>query len=166
MHTLPGNGAAERVDASRRALRTIAAFEALKGGLAVGAGLGLLGLLHRDIHPLATSLIGHIGLDPGAHYPALFLHDVDLLRDVNLRTLLAALTAYAVIRCAEAWGLWAGRPWGAWLGALSGALYVPFELRHFWHRPTWLAAAVIGVNVLVVAFLARQLWNQQRVDAC
>ena len=52
--------------AARRTLRTIAVFEALKGSLALIAGVGVLGLLHRDLHQIATALIGHVGLSPGA----------------------------------------------------------------------------------------------------
>lgn len=143
--------------AARRALRSIAVVEAVKGVVAIAAGLGLMGLLHRDLHAVAAALIGHIGLDPGARYPTLILHDVDLLRDANLRTLLLAAAGYALVRFFEAYGLWRERGWGEWLGALSGALYLPFELRHLIHRPTLAAAIVIGFNVAVVGFLGWQL---------
>jgi uncharacterized membrane protein (DUF2068 family) len=150
--------------AGQRALRAIAWFEALKGGLAIAAALGLLSLLHRDLHQLAVSLIGHVGLDPGAHYPALVLHDVDLLRDAGVRSLLLAASGYALVRLVEAYGLWHERRWGEWLGALSGAIYVPFEVRHLLHRPTWSSAAVIAANLAVVLFLAWQLWHRRRAQ--
>jgi uncharacterized membrane protein (DUF2068 family) len=149
-------------DLTRRALRAIAGVEAVKGILAVAASLGLLSLLHRDLHHIAASLIGHIGLSPGDHYPAMILRDIDQLRSANLLPLVLAAGGYALVRFAEAYGLWTDRAWGAWLGALSGALYVPFELRHLLHRPTMAAAAVIAVNVAVVGFLAWQLWRERR----
>ena len=62
---------------TRRTLRTIAAFEALKGAVALVAGVGVLGLLHNDLHQIAVALIGHVGLSPGAHYPALLLAGID-----------------------------------------------------------------------------------------
>ena len=148
-----------------RALRAIAAFEALKGLLALGAMLGLLGLLHHDLHQLAVDLIGHIGLDPDGRYPTLLLHYVDLLQDTNLRTLVLAALAYVAVRWAEAWGLWRGRSWGEWLGALSGALYVPFELRHLLHKPGITSAAVLLLNVAVVLFLAWELWRERQASA-
>ncbi len=55
--------------AGQRALRTIAILEAVKGVVALLAGLGLLGLLHHDLHRAAVSLIGHVGLNPGERYP-------------------------------------------------------------------------------------------------
>ncbi len=146
----------------RRALRAIAAFETLKGVTALTAGVGLLGLLHHDLHRLAAALIGHIGLDPGSHYPALFLRDVDVLRDANLRSLMLACAGYVLARGLEAYGLWNDRVWGPWLGALSGLLYVPFELRHVVLRPSVFGALVVAINLAIVAFLARQVWRDRR----
>jgi uncharacterized membrane protein (DUF2068 family) len=144
-----------------RALRTIALFEAVKGIVALVAGLGLLELLHHDIRHIAETLIGRIGLDPGAHYPAALLNYVDLLKDANLRSLMLVVAAYVAVRLAEAWGLWHDRAWGEWLGALSGALYVPFELRHWLHRPGLFNTLVVLLNVAVVAFLGWQLWRRR-----
>jgi uncharacterized membrane protein (DUF2068 family) len=151
--------------ARRRALRAIALFEALKGGVALLAGLGLLSLLHHDLHHLATTLIGHVGLDPGGRYPALLLHYVDVLGDANRRTLVLTIAAYVAVRGAEAWGLWRERSWGEWLGALSGTLYVPFELRHLLHRPGIGGALVLVFNLAIVAFLGWQLWSERRSRA-
>jgi uncharacterized membrane protein (DUF2068 family) len=156
---------AEQTAASRRALRAIAGFEALKGLVALAASLGLLSLLHHDLHHLALSLIGHLGLDPGAPFPALLLRDVDKLLAADRGSLLLAAGAYVTLRWAEAYGLWKQRRWGEWLGALSGALYLPFELRHMLHRPTLATALVIAANLAVVGFLAWLLWRQRGAPA-
>ncbi len=146
-----------------RALRAIAAFEALKGVLALAASLGFLSLLHQDLHHMAASLIGHIGLDPDGHYPAMVLSDIDQLRGADLKPLLVAAFAYVSVRFLEAFGLWNDRPWGEWLGALSGALYVPFEFRHLVIHPTAATALVIVANLAVVGFLAWRLRQRRRL---
>src|SRR5262252_9729786 len=150
--------------AQRRALRAIAVFEGIKGAVALAAGLGFLSLLHHDLHRLAASLIGHIGLDPGAHYPAIALHDIDQLLAADRRSLILAVAGYVLVRLCEAVGLWNGQAWGEWLGALSGALYVPFEMRHMVHRPTLATAVVMAANVAVVGFLSWQLWRRRRTS--
>jgi uncharacterized membrane protein (DUF2068 family) len=148
--------------AKRRALRTIAVFEAIKGAAALAASLGLLSMVRHDLHQLAAALIGHFGLKPGDHYPSVILHYADVLADANLRSLVLLAAGYVFLRFCEAYGLWYQRIWGQWLGALSGALYVPFELRHLMHRPTVASAVVLAINVLVVGYLALQLWYERR----
>ncbi|HUN92933.1 MAG TPA: DUF2127 domain-containing protein [Burkholderiaceae bacterium] len=143
-------------------MRTIAIFEAAKGIGALAASLGFLSLLHHDLHRIAVDLISHFGLDPGAHYPAILVRYADVLANANVRQLVLLASGYVAIRLAEAHGLWHQRRWGEWLGALSGALYVPFEVRHLLHRPTALSAGVLLFNVAVVAFLAFQLWRDDR----
>lgn len=138
-------------------MRSIAAFEAFKGVLALAASLGFLSLLHRDLHLIASSLIGHIGLNPGDHYPSLLLDNIDRLRAANIQGLLLAAFAYVLVRFLEAFGLWNERPWGEKLGALSGALYIPFELHHFIHDPTAVTALVMATNAVVVGFLVWRL---------
>ncbi|ARP84959.1 DUF2127 domain-containing protein [Bordetella genomosp. 9] len=143
--------------ARQRAQRVIALFEALKGLGALAASIGLLSLLHHDLRHIVFVIIGHFGLDPGGHYPEELLRLAALLQDTSVRTLVALAAAYVTLRLAEAYGLWRDRAWGEWLGALSGAIYVPFELRHLLHAPSALSAAVVLANVLIVAFLAWQL---------
>jgi uncharacterized membrane protein (DUF2068 family) len=75
-----------------------------------------------------------------------------------------AACVYVVVRLLEAYGLWNERVWGEWLGAVSGAMYVPFELRHLIHRPTLATAVVIALNLALVGFLGWQLWSRRRPE--
>lgn len=150
-------------EARRGALHVIAVFEAFKGLAALAASVGVLSLLHHDLHQLALDLLWRFRLDPGLRYPALFVHYADLLGAINLRTVAPVAIAYITIRLAEAWGLWKEKAWAEWLGALSGALYVPFEIAHLMHRATLTAAAVLLGNIVMVLFLGFQLWNRHRL---
>ena len=116
--------------AERKALRAIAVFEAAKGLGALALSLGLLALVHADLRTVVVNLIGTVGMDPEAHYPGMLLHYVDVFTETSKVPLLLVVAAYVTVRLTEAWGLWFARPWGEWLGALSGALYVPLEVRH------------------------------------
>jgi uncharacterized membrane protein (DUF2068 family) len=138
-------------------LRGIALFEAIKGLGAVLSGLGLIGLLHHDLRHLVLELVGHFNLDPHQHFPVLMLHYVDVLNNTPIGSLELLLAGYATLRSAEAYGLWNDKAWAEWMGAASGGLYIPFELRHLWHETTLLSAAMLGLNLLVVAFLVLQL---------
>ncbi|PIT79266.1 hypothetical protein B9Z39_12420 [Limnohabitans sp. JirII-29] len=149
----------------RSALHAIAFFEATKG-LAASAGLiGVLDLLHQDVRAVVMALIGRFGLDPEAHYPSLLLHYAELLPNADVHMLVALGLAYIALRFLEAAGLWLGKAWGEYLGALSGGVYIPFELIHLIHEPSVLNLSVVLVNVLIVGYLTHALWqrHQQRV---
>ena len=148
--------------ARQRALRAIALFEAAKGLVALAAVIGLLDLLHHDVHKLALALLWRFHLDPAMHFPGLLLHYADLLSALNLRTLAPLALGYITLRLLEAWGLWKEKMWAEWLAALSGALYLPLETAHLMHLPTLINSAVLLTNLLVVGFMAFQLWWRLR----
>ena len=147
--------------ARRRALRTIAIFEAIKGVAALAAVIGVVDLMHHDARRLVIELIGRFHLTPEARFPSILLHYAELLPDADLRPLVLIASGYIVVRLLEAYGLWKERAWGEWLGALSAGIYIPFEVRHLMHRPSIVSAAVLAANVFVVVFLAFQLWRRR-----
>lgn len=148
----------------RRTLRAIAVFEAIKGIAALAAIVGVLDLMHRDVRHLAIALIGRFGLNPDARYPSILLHYADLLPDANVRLLVFLAVGYILVRLLEAYGLWNDRAWGEWLGALSGGLYIPFEIGHLMHQSSVIGAVVLAGNVLMVGFLVFQLRRRRKND--
>ena len=143
-------------------LRAIALFEAIKGVSALAALIGVLDLMHHDVRHLAIELIGHFGLNPDARYPSILLHYADLLPHANVQSLVILALAYITARLLESYGLWNDRAWGEWLGALSGGIYVPFEVVHLMHRPSVITEVVLAANVFVVSFLLNRLWRRRK----
>jgi uncharacterized membrane protein (DUF2068 family) len=154
--------AARESGRTREALRAVALFEALKGAVVLLAGTGLLALLHRDVHALAASLVAHTHLNPASRYPAVFLDLANRLTDPHLQRLALGAFAYALLRFVEAYGLLRQRAWAEALAAFSGAVYVPFELQELARRPSWLAAALLLLNLLVVGLMLRALALRRR----
>ena len=151
--------------ANPRALHWIAAYEALKGLAALATLVGVLDLMHHDVRHLAVELIGRFGLNPQGHYPSLLLHYADLLPGAPVRTMVLLALGYVALRWAEAWGLWNDKAWGELLGALSGAIYLPFEAAHWWHRPSLISASVLLGNVLLVVYLVGVLLRRRKAHA-
>ena len=147
--------------ARRRTLRAIAMFEGAKGLAALAGIVGVIDLMHHDVRHLAIELIGRFGQNPDGHFASALLHYADLLPGTDLRTLSLLAAFYILLRLSEGYGLWHGRAWGEWLGALSGGLYIPFEIDHLMHRASWISSTVLAGNVIVVGFLAFQLWRQR-----
>lgn len=152
---------AHDVRTQRHTLRAIALYEGLKGIAALAASIGLVSLLHHDLRHLVSDLIGHFGLDPEKHYPAMLLNYVDMLNHTNVRAVVFLAFAYAVLRIAEGYGLWHDHAWGEWLGAVSGAIYLPIEIWHQFHRVSWSGVLIFLANLGMVVFLVVRLWRRR-----
>lgn len=143
-------------------LRAIAGYEAAKGALVLLVGLGSLGLIHRDVQEAGEELVRHFHLSPSSHYPRIFLELTAKVTDGWLWGLALGSVLYASLRFAEAYGLWHGKAWAAWLGAVSGAIYVPFEAVELHRKLTMLRMASLVVNLLVVGYLLSVLRRRPR----
>ena len=141
------------------ALRTIAVFEATKGALVLLVGFGLLSLAHYNIHQAAEHLITHTHLNPASRYPYIFIDLANKLSDARLLLMAAGAGVYSLARFIEAYGLWFAKRWAQWVAAVSGAIYVPFELFELYERVTWLSLGALTLNLAIVAFMLYQLFH-------
>jgi uncharacterized membrane protein (DUF2068 family) len=135
------------------ALRTVALFEAAKGAVVLLAGLGLLSLVHHDMQRLAEEIVGHFHLNPGARYPRIFLDAAAQVTDGRLLLVAAGALAYAIVRFIEAYGLWRTRHWAQWFAAISGAIYIPFELLEIARHTGWMSVGALVLNAVVVGVM-------------
>jgi uncharacterized membrane protein (DUF2068 family) len=138
-------------------LKSIALFEAAKGALVILAGLGLVALLHRDAQALAESIIMRLHINPASRYPTIFLALLNHPSDARLWAIGSSAAVYALMRFAEAYGLWRGLAWGNWLGVWSGGMYIPLELYEAFRHPNLLHIALAAANLVVVIYLAMGL---------
>ncbi len=146
-------------------LHTVAAFEATKGVLVLSVGLGLLGLIHRDVEAMGETLVRHFHLSPSSRYPRVFLALTARVTDAWLWVLAFGSLVYAILRFAEAYGLWHDRRWAEWLGTISGAIYVPVALVELVRTATVLRVASLAVNLIVVGYLLWVLRKRPRAPA-
>ena len=144
-----------------RVIQIVALFEAAKGVIVLLAATGLLSLVHRNVYAIAVALVEHTHLNPASKYPRIFLEAASHLQDTRLLLLAIGAAAYATIRLVEAYGLYRERQWAEVLAAVSGAIYVPFELLALLRSPTWHGLAILLVNLLVVVFMVRALVSRR-----
>ena len=138
-------------------IRVIAIFEAVKAVFLLVVGFGLLSLINQDTEAFAVYLVKHLHLNPVHKYPRIFIDTVSHVSSTEM-WLLASLALFdAVIRGAEAIGLWMGRDWGKWLGIITAALYLPIEIYEMWKHLTWLKTLAFVTNVLIVIYLSYTL---------
>jgi uncharacterized membrane protein (DUF2068 family) len=144
-------------------IRTVALFEAAKGIVVLLAGFGLFSLVHRDVQHLAETLVTHAHLNPASHRPRVFIELAGRLNDARLWQLACGALAYSAVRLIEAYGLWYERRWGEAFAAASGAIYLPFELKELYHRPSLLSVGLVALNLGLVVFMIYSL--RRRVEA-
>jgi uncharacterized membrane protein (DUF2068 family) len=129
-------------------------FEAAKGTLVLTAGFGLFRLLHRDAEHAAVLLYRHLHLNPVRGHGRVFVELLTNLSSTRLWLFASLAATYSCVRFIEAYGLWHNRAWAKWFAALSGAIYVPFELYELYIGPTRLKLAALVLNIAVVAYMA------------
>lgn len=132
-------------------------FEAAKGTLVILAGFGLFRLLHRDADVAADLLTRRLHLNPAKHHARVFLDLLYNSSNSRLWMLAALALTYACLRFIEAYGLWHNRMWAKWVAALSGAIYVPFELYELYLGPNGVKLAALVLNVAVVAYMVHSI---------
>jgi uncharacterized membrane protein (DUF2068 family) len=134
-----------------QALRTVALMELIKGLLVMAAALGIAFFV--DATDVAAWVLQFLHISPDRHFAQLLLRMADRVSDAKVWVVVTVACSYSGLRFAEAYGLWRARAWAEWIALISGALYLPFEIRLLVHRVTLLHAAFLIVNLAVVAFM-------------
>lgn len=147
----------------KKGLRTVATIEALKGLVALAAGSGLLTLLGRDGEKIATQLVHRLHLNPASHYPQVFIAAMRDLSDTHLLLIAAGAALYSTIRFVEAYGLWRARRWAEWLAAVSGGIYIPYELYEIYRRVTVIRVGALVINLVIVGYMVWLLTERRRL---
>lgn len=146
-------------------IKTVAVFEAVKGGLVLLAGFGLLSLLHRDLRALAVNLVDWLHIDPAKHYASSFIEAAAQITDTRLWFIAGFGCVYAAFRFTEAYGLWKARTWAEWLAVVSGGIYLPVEIYELARRFTWIRITALTANLAVVVLMIFVLvQNRKRAE--
>jgi uncharacterized membrane protein (DUF2068 family) len=150
---------------THKALRPIAVLEATKGLVIMAAGFGLLSFLGKDADEFAEQLVVRAHLNPAHHYPQIFIQAMAEVTDSGLWLLAGIAALYSTVRFVEAYGLWNERRWAEWLAALSGGIYIPFEVYEIIRQVTWIRVSALVINVAIVAYMAWLLTESRRKRA-
>ena len=145
-------------------VRAVALFEGAKGALVFLAGFSALSLIHYDAQRLAEELVVHLHLNPASRYPRIFIEAAAHLTDARLWLLATLAGAYGLVRFVEAYGLWRGRRWAEWFAAVSGGIYIPFELYELFKGATWLSLGALLANVFIVGLMINALLREHPAE--
>ena len=136
-------------------LRAVAIFEAGKGLIALLAASGMA--FHKTTGAWIRRLALHLHFDPANDQPNALLQALQTNASAHLRLIAFGALVYAMVRIAEAIGLWYDRRWASWLAVIAAAAYLPFELVRSVRHPTWVSVTILFGTAVVVSFLAHHL---------
>jgi len=140
-------------------LRGIAAFEALKGLLALAGAIAVLSLMHKDLADMAEHLLTHLHLDPESNFGQSFIRAAYHTGGGKVMLLAFGIFVYACVRFTEAYGLWHALTWAEWFALLSGAMYLPVEIVELLRHANAIKWAVFLMNIVIVLYMA---WLRSR----
>jgi uncharacterized membrane protein (DUF2068 family) len=140
-------------------VRLIATGKLLKACGFIILGLTIGRMIHApDVAAWAAALMEHVHIDPDGRHAQQALSWLSSVPHHRLTEIGAGAFAYAVIYVVEGLGLWFDRRWAEWLTVIGTVAFIPFEVVHFAHKPSFGITLVILINVAVAAYLARRLW--------
>ena len=147
------NNTSARIEAHRgrlQALRSVAVLEFAKGVLVLAAAISLYWLDPGDV---ADAFLNFLHVSPDHHLVHWFLDLADKLSNIRLWHIILGASCYSGLRFAESVGLWRARAWAEWIALVSGALYLPLEIRLMVRNASIIHAAVLIVNIAIVLFM-------------
>lgn len=142
---------------SQRGLKFIAIFEASKGLLAILVGFGLVKLLQVDVEAMLYNLANTFHFNISRHFIELTLNAISHIHSDQIGLIIGFAFAYSSLRFVEAWGLWFKCRWAEWLAALSGSIYLPFELYELYESIHWIKVLITAINIAIVIYVSKDL---------
>jgi len=140
----------------------IAAYKILLALVFVAAGIGALHLVGKDIDDVLLQVASNLRFNPEGRFVNFILDRASLLNDPLLRRIGFAAFCYAAIGLIEGIGLYLEKAWAEYLTLLITASFLPWEIIEILHRDTLPRVALLVINVLVLLYLIKVVWERQR----
>jgi uncharacterized membrane protein (DUF2068 family) len=150
---------------SPRGLRIIAAVKLFKGVMLVCIGLGLFGLVNRDLAEMAQKLTDRFNIDPENHYVRLFMENVVNIQPDTLRHFGRWSLFYSAILLTEGTGLWLNLHWAKYMVIVSTGAFVPEEIYLCVHKFNWFKLGVLVLNIGILIYIIQLVLRSEKTEA-
>jgi uncharacterized membrane protein (DUF2068 family) len=132
----------------------IGIFKLMKAAGLLIVGIGLLGLLHRDVVAVTTHWVERFRLDPDNRHIHAVLSRIFRITPKQLKALSVGTFVYASIFLTEGIGLLLRKHWAEYMTLISTGLFIPLELYELAQRFTPIRLLVLVLNIATVWYLA------------
>ena len=145
-----------------KGLVLIAVYKLLHAFLFIAIGVGALRLVGKDVGDILTRIASDLRFNPEGRMVNFILDRASLLDDPMLRRIGFGAFCYAAIGIAEGIGLYLEKAWGEYLTLIITASFLPIEIMEIMRRQTLPRITLLVVNVAVLLFLSKIVWERQR----
>ena len=145
-----------------KGLVLIALYKVLYSLLFIAIGVGALRMVGKDVGDVLSRIASDLRFNPEGRIVNFLLDRASLLDDPMLRRIGFGAFCYAAIGMAEGIGLYLEKAWGEYLTLMITASFLPWEIVEILRRQTLPRATLLVVNVLVLLFLSKVVWERQR----
>jgi uncharacterized membrane protein (DUF2068 family) len=145
-----------------RWLVLIALFKLGQALLFIAIGVGALRLVGKDLGDALYNLADRLRFNPESRLVNFVLEKAALVDDRMLRRLSAAFFLYAGLGLTEGIGLYLEKMWAEYFTLGLTASFLPWEVYEVIRRHTWLRFGLLTINVLVLLYLAKVIWERKR----
>ena len=136
-----------------RLLVAIIAFKFFKAVLFLGAGAALMFARQEPASRLVLHWADWVEGTPRLGFTAQILRDVSDQFALHFSGIVASCLFAGIVVACEGIFLSRGYTWAPWLTIVLTALFIPLELQHLIHRPSWHQILLLIVNILIVIYL-------------
>ncbi len=145
-------------------LRLIIIEKFVVGAVEIGASLGLLGLIDKDIEGYGAALAGFFHLDINNRFVHAAIEKAGIIQNDTIVGISVGIFLLGVLALVEGWGLHLRRRWAEWLTVIATALFIPYEIYKLTLGVTPFMLTALVVNALIVYYLAKhkELFTSKR----
>ena len=140
-----------------RWITLIALLKLLKGVMLLASGIGLLKLIHRDVHDFVMRWINILHFDPDNRHIQQVLAKASIVDERRLKELSVGSFFYAAVMLTEGTGLLAGELWARYFVIIVTGSFIPLEVWELLKRFSVAKSIVILLNVAIVWYLMTRL---------
>ena len=141
-------------------LKVIAAAKLAKGVALACLSLGVLDLVHQNLHALVLRFVEYARISPENRYVVLLLDKLGLVDTKTLVRLGILSAVYASILLLEGTGLWLGAAWAEYMVVVSTGVFVPEEFLILRDKFSWLRLTVLLVNAAILVYVDKIVWDR------
>ena len=128
----------------------------------MAVGLGALELLHPDVAARAQQWVAALATNSDRQIVQQLIALIGDLSPARLEALGIGAFLYAALFATEGVGLWLRKRWAEFLTVIATLTFVPVAVFELTRKVSPSRLAVLVLNLVVVAYLARRLLSRRR----